>query len=422
MIDRVEISVKAGDGGPGIVHFRREKFVPRGGPDGGDGGRGGNVYLVASHDTSTLSAYRYRHNFRAENGGHGSGNNRHGRKGEDLQLTVPVGTTVMAIAEDGASSVLADITEPGEPVLIARGGRGGWGNTHFKSSTNQAPKVAQSGQAGQDVKLVLDLRLIADAGVIGRPNAGKSSFVTTVSAARPRIADYPFTTLEPVLGVVELGFESFVVAEIPGLIEGAAEGAGLGHEFLRHAERSKVFLHLIDGSREDPLEDYRQVNAELLAYDPALAERRQLVAINKLDLPEVEGRRAELDKALRAVGVEPWFISAAVGTGVEPLLKELLTAVREATAEQPVEEAGVAVLRPRPVGRRFRVEKTEDEFRVYGVNVEVLSAMMDIRDDATREEFVRQLERMGVAAALQKAGVQPGDSVRVGDASFQWAL
>jgi GTPase len=306
-------------------------------------------------------------------------------------------------------------------VLVARGGRGGWGNIHYKSSTNQAPRVAQSGQSGEERQLRLDLKLIADVGVIGRPNAGKSSFVKAASAATPRIADYPFTTLEPVLGVAELGYESFVLAEIPGLIEGAAEGAGLGHEFLRHAERSTVFLHLVDGSRQDPLEDYRQVNNELQAYDPALLERRQIVAVNKVDVPEVAERRPALAEAFRAAGVEPRFISAAVGTGVQELLKELLAIVREVKTET-VEERGVPVLRPRPAGRRFKIEREDGQFVVSGTNVEVMAQMMDVRHDETREEFVRQLQRMGIAAALEKAGIQPGDEVRVGPVSFEWGL
>lgn len=420
MIDRAEIFLKAGDGGPGIVSFRREKFVPRGGPDGGDGGRGGNIFLVASENTSTLSDFRYKHHFKAGNGGHGSGKNQHGKKGEDLELVVPTGTSVWKL-DDGADHLVADLVEAGQRVMVTRGGRGGWGNIHFKSSTNQAPRVAQSGQAGEEVKLRLELRLIADVGVIGRPNAGKSSLVAALSSARPRVADYPFTTLEPVLGVVEVGYESFVLAEIPGLIEGAAQGAGLGHDFLRHAERSRLFLHLIDGSREDPIADMALLNEELRNYGHELEARRQIVAINKLDMPEVSSRRAELTRAFSAAGVEPWFISAAAGTNLDALKKELLTAVRAAPTVV-VEEAGIPVLRPRPIGRRFRVEKSNGHYVVSGLNLEVLSQMMDVRDDATREEFVRQLERMGVAKALERAGAQPGDSVRIGGVELTWGL
>ena len=419
MIDRVEIFLKAGDGGPGVVSFRREKFVPRGGPDGGDGGRGGNIYLVASEDSSTLSTYRYKHHFKAEKGGHGSGKNQHGRKGKDLELTVPAGTVVQRV-EGGEPVVLADLVEPGQRLLVARGGRGGWGNQHFKSSTNQAPQVAQGGQPGEEVHLQLDLKLIADVGVIGMPNAGKSSFVSMVSAARPRVADYPFTTLEPVLGVVELGYESFVVAEIPGLIKGAAEGAGLGHEFLRHAERSRVYLHIVDGGRPSPLDDYNQVNAELAAYDPRLAERPQMLAINKIDDPAVAARRGELENLFHAQGLVPWFISAATGENTDALAKELLRLVRE--TPEAVEERGETVLRPRPKGRRFEVEAVDGEYRVSGVNVQVMAQMMDVRDPATRDEFVRQLEKMGIARALERAGIQPGDTVRVGDTAFEWAL
>ncbi|MPZ22916.1 MAG: GTPase ObgE [Dehalococcoidia bacterium] len=421
MIDQVDLHLKAGEGGAGVVSFRREKFVPRGGPDGGDGGRGGSIYLVASEDASTLSTYRYKHHYRAGRGGNGSGKNQHGRKGDDVELVVPVGTLVQTVGDDGALAVIDDLTTPGQRILVARGGRGGWGNQHFKGPTNQAPKVAQSGQLGEEVHLRLDLKLIADIGVIGRPNAGKSSFVTAVTAARPRVADYAFTTLEPILGVVERGYESFVVAEIPGLIEGAAGGAGLGHEFLRHAERSRAFLHLIDGGRPDPLLDYTQVNAELTAYDPDLSARPQLVAINKIDMPEVLARKDELQAAFAAHGVELRFISAAGGGGVDSLLDELMAIVKQAPTEE-VEERGVPVLRPRPAGRRFRVQRSDGAFSVHGASVEALAGMMDVRHDETREEFMRQLQRMGVAAALEKAGVQPGDAVRIGSVQLAWKL
>lgn len=421
MIDRAEIFLKAGDGGPGMVSFRREKFVPRGGPDGGDGGRGGSIHLVASENTSTLSDYRYKHHFKAEKGGHGSSRDKHGKKGKDLELAVPTGTSVWRLGDGADALLIADLVDEGQRVLVARGGRGGWGNVHFKSSTNQAPRVAQSGQLGEEAHLRLELKLIADIGVIGRPNAGKSSLVAALSSARPRVADYPFTTLEPILGVVDVGYESFVVAEIPGLIEGAAQGAGLGHDFLRHAERSRLFLHLVDGSREDPIADYHLVNEELRGYQPALARRRQVVVINKLDLPEVAQRRDALTRAFRGLEVEPWFISAAARTNLDALAKALLTAVRE-TPDDLAEQPGVPVLRPQPGGRRFRVERSNGRFKVSGVNLEVMAQMMDVRDEATREEFVRQLERSGVAAALERAGIEPGDSVSVGEVEFTWGI
>jgi GTPase len=420
VIDRVELFLKAGNGGAGVVSFRREKFVPRGGPDGGDGGRGGNIYLQASPDSSTLSAYRHKHHFRAERGGHGSGKNQHGRKGKDLQLAVPLGTTVTRL-DEGEPRVVADLLEAGQRVLVARGGRGGWGNQHFKSATNQAPQVAQSGQQGEDVHLLLDLKLVADVGVIGLPNSGKSTFVAAVSAARPRIADYPFTTLEPVPGVVELGFEAYVVAEIPGLIAGAAAGAGLGLDFLRHAERARLFLHLIDGSRPDPVGDYRLVNNELAAYDSRLAERRQLVAVNKVDLPHVSDRRDELKRHFAEDGVVPRFISAAARIGLDGLLREMLEAVKQEPLES-VEERGVSILRPKPVGRRFEIKRRDGRYEVKGINVSALAGMMDVRDDATREEFIRQLEKMGVGAALRRAGIAAGDLVRIGEIEFSWAL
>jgi GTP-binding protein len=326
MIDRIEIVVKGGNGGNGVVSFRREKFVPRGGPDGGDGGDGGSVVLVADRSVRTLKELGRRHIYRAERGGNGQGADKHGRRGESLVIRVPVGTQVSKVTDDGGREMIGDLVEEGQQLLVVRGGLGGWGNARFKSSTNQAPRIAQRGQEGEEAKLRLDLKLLADVGIVGLPNAGKSTLLSVISAARPKIADYPFTTLEPALGVVESGWERFVVADIPGLIEGAHTGAGLGLEFLRHIERTKVVVHLVDGSSTDPLKDYRTVNAELRQYGHGLAEREQILAINKVDILEVRERMGDLVETFRKAGAEPAFISAAAGEGVDELVQRMAQA------------------------------------------------------------------------------------------------
>ncbi len=323
-VDRAKIYVKAGDGGRGCVAFRREKFVPRGGPSGGDGGAGGSVVMQTTVHLNTLLPFRYRQHFRAQRGAHGMGSNRHGRSGEDLLIEVPVGTQVMK-AED--SSVLFDFTEPGQSVTVVRGGRGGRGNAAFATSTNQAPREADDGTPGQEIWLVLELKVLADVGLIGYPNAGKSTLISVVSAARPKIADYPFTTLSPQLGVVEFeDFQSVVVADIPGLIEGAHDGSGLGDQFLRHVERCRALVHLIDVSdlgEEDPVVAYSTVNRELELYSPTLKEKPQLVLASKTDAA-VERKVAALEEFCSREGLEMLRISSATGSGIVELKRKLL--------------------------------------------------------------------------------------------------
>lgn len=325
-IDRARVSVKAGDGGRGCVAFRREKFVPKGGPSGGDGGRGGDVVLRADPGLNTLLAFRYKRIYKAGRGAHGEGGGRAGRSAEDLTIRVPVGTRV---TDEGTGDLLADLTRPGESVIVARGGRGGRGNAHFATPTHRAPREAEPGESGQERWLVLELRLLADAGLVGLPNAGKSSLLSRISAARPKIADYPFTTVEPVLGVVALpDAPGIVVADVPGLIEGAHRGAGLGHEFLRHIDRTRVLVHVVDLSGPDPLAAVGTVERELGLYAPALRTKPVLIAANKMDLPEARARWAAFAETLRARGQTVLPLSAATGEGIPALLTALVAMLR----------------------------------------------------------------------------------------------
>jgi GTP-binding protein len=351
MIDRAEIVVRSGDGGRGVVSFRHEKFVPFGGPDGGDGGDGGNIVIVADGAVTSLKAFRRKRYYKAARGRDGAGQKKHGKKREDLVLAVPVGTVVNSPAGDG---LLAALSQPGQSVVVAKGGRGGKGNARFATPTNQAPQVAQPGETGEELAITLELKLIADVGLIGYPNAGKSTLLAAVSAAKPKVAGYPFTTREPVLGVVEVGTKSFVLAEIPGLIKDAHLGKGLGHDFLRHIERTRLLIHLVDGSSPSPVEDMAQVNTELSLFDPVLAQKPQLVAVNKIDLPQVEGRRAEIAASFSAVGIGVFFVSAASGQGLAGLMEETMKLLQSIPEDGGI-KVPEKVFRPRP--RAYRRQK-----------------------------------------------------------------
>lgn len=338
-VDEVDIHVAAGAGGRGCLSFRREKYVPRGGPDGGDGGAGGSVYLAATAHRNTLVDFRFHPEFEAGRGKHGEGSNRSGQHADDLVIEVPVGTLVFERSPEGGLALLADLSEAGQQVLVAKGGRGGLGNAHFATSTNRAPRKVQPGEPGEVRDLRLQLKLLADVGLVGFPNAGKSTLIARVSAARPQIASYPFTTLTPHLGVVTLSdARSFVIADVPGLIEGAHEGHGLGHQFLRHLERTKVLIHLIDvsgASGREPVDDFDIVRRELALFDPGLASKPQLVAANKLDALDDPGRLERLKVHVAASGMPFFEISGVAGTGVDRLLEAAWAAVAEArTAEQ----------------------------------------------------------------------------------------
>lgn len=425
MIDQVSIEIGGGDGGPGAVSFHREKYVPNGGPDGGRGGRGGHVVLIANAQLNTLRRYRRASAFHAESGQPGGVNKRRGRDGADLMLEVPVGTIAHQIDKAGeAVAQLADLTHDGQGVLIARGGRGGHGNTFFRSSTNRAPRVAQRGQRGRHPRIRLELRLIADVGLVGLPNAGKSTLLRQLSAARPRVADYPFTTLEPYLGVVQVGWEEFILADLPGLIEGAAAGAGLGHDFLRHASRTRLLIHLLDGAAPEPLQALDVINAELSAYDESLGARPQIVVVNKIDIEDAQAALPDLLAALRARGLDPLPLSAASGDGTEALVERIWRTLddlrREEAARAAKREREPVLIKPRPDRRRYSVEREGAAFRVHGDQVETFIEMMDTDDTAAMEEVYRWLERRGVTGALRRAGLTPGDRVRIGEAQWAW--
>ncbi|HWO93540.1 MAG TPA: GTPase ObgE [Dehalococcoidia bacterium] len=423
MIDEVEIRVKAGDGGNGAVSFRREKFVPRGGPDGGDGANGGSVILQADPSINSLAAFRRRRVLRAENGQSGRGRKQHGRRGADLVVTVPLGTQVFRQTEEMAYELVSDLNQPAEQVLVARGGQGGRGNARFATSTNQAPRIAQRGSKGEEVTLKLSLKLLADVGLVGAPNAGKSTLLAAISAAHPKIAPYPFTTLEPELGVVELDYDAFVVADIPGLIEGASRGAGLGLDFLRHIERTRVLVHVLAADAEEALATFHAVNAELAAFDERLGRKPQIVALNKMDMPAAQARAPELEENLRSLGFDVHHISAAAGDGLDDLVRAMHTALqRQASLGEEAEarEVPIPTLRPSPPPGRFRVYRDDGRFVVEGRQPVRLVETMDVDDPEAWAVVLRRLTRMGVVAGLRRAGVRAGDTVRFGEKELRW--
>ncbi|MFC1977762.1 GTPase ObgE [Chloroflexota bacterium] len=421
MFDRVEIKVRAGDGGDGAVTFRREKFVPFGGPDGGDGGDGGDVVIMADPSITSLRVFKRKRLYLAGNGGNGKGKRKYGKKGEDLILRVPVGTIIRDTTQINEDVLIADCEQPGQQVVVARGGKGGLGNTHFASSTNQAPRIAQKGEAREENSLILELRLIADVGIIGYPNVGKSTLLSAASAAKPKVASYPFTTIEPILGVVEVGQKSFVLAEIPGLIDGAHLGRGLGHDFLRHIVRTKILIHLIDGSSASPVEDMIRVNTELSLFDSALAQKPQLAVVNKIDLPQVRARLSQIKDVFSSAGAPVLFVSAAGGEGVSELMVAATKMLNQVAAEVAAgKKLPKKVFRPQPRNAGVSVHKEEDTFVVVALGLERIVARVDITDPDVRWQFQKQLARLGVRKALERAGVKPGDKVRCGNSEWEW--
>ena len=421
MIDTVEIVVQAGNGGDGFLSFRREKFVARGGPEGGDGGDGGSVYLIATSDENTLQHLAYKRRYRAGHGTAGKRSNKHGRNGSDVAIRVPVGTVVAQLGSSPRAVPLIDMAEEGMRVLVARGGDGGRGNAQFVSSTNQEPLLREAGGRGDTCQLALEVKVLADVGVIGAPNAGKSSFVANATAAKPKIAAYPFTTLEPVLGVVETRGSSFVIAEIPGLIGGAHRGVGLGHAFLRHAERTFIFLHVLDGAAIDPIEDFKQVNKELKLYSEELAARPQLVVINKIDLPEVRARVPEITKELRALDVDLLAMAAVTGEGVQGVLDKVVAFITPMERERKLPSSHQLIDgTPRREKTGAIVDLGEGAWSVRWPIVERLVALSNTDDQRVVGQLFREFERIGVLAAAASKGFQAGDTVHIGDWAFTW--
>ncbi|MBO6178196.1 MAG: GTPase ObgE [Selenomonadaceae bacterium] len=418
-LDRAKIYVKAGDGGSGKSAFRREKFVPKGGPSGGDGGKGGDIVFVADENENTLQYFRYHRKFKAENGEHGDRKNQYGRNAEALIIKVPAGTVVK---DDATGDVLADLTEVGKEYVIAKGGRGGRGNAKFANSANRAPTFAEFGEKGEEKTLFLELKLLADVGLIGYPSVGKSSLIRKVSAARPEVADYPFTTLVPVLGVVNTDYEkNFVMADIPGLIEGAAEGVGLGHDFLRHVERTKLLLHIVDAAAvegREPVEDYNRINFELKKYSEKLAKRRQILVANKIDLPSAKENLPMLKELAAKENIAFFEISAATGEGVDSLIKYLATELENIVVEdEPVEIS----VKKEDDPERIVIKRDESgDFVVSGKSLEKLVYMTNFQNDEALRRFQYIWRMKGIDEKLREKGIKEGDTVHIGDMTFEY--
>ncbi|GAB4485494.1 MAG: GTPase ObgE [Anaerolineales bacterium] len=419
LIDQAEIYVRSGKGGDGMVHFHREKYVPRGGPDGGDGGKGGDVILEVKPTLNTLSSFRQKERYIAPDGKNGGPNNMSGKMGPDLVIHVPPGTVVFD-AETG--DLLGDLTEAGQRLVVCKGGRGGRGNQHFATARHQVPRTAEKGEPAEEKRLRFELKLIADIGLVGVPNAGKSTLLSVLTNARPKIAPYPFTTLEPNLGVAQIDETTTVVlADIPGLIEGASQGAGLGFEFLRHVQRTRVLIHLLDGLSEDPLADFSQINTEMSLFDPNLARKPQIVAVNKIDQPEVLERLPQLKRDLKKRGVSKiWEISALARTNV----RELLLAAAERLSETPAiedAETPMPVYKPKEDPKEFSIRREDNgDWRVSGTAIERAAKMTYFEHSGSLRRFQRLIEALGVEEALRKAGIQNGDTVLIGDFELEW--
>jgi len=420
-IDQARIKISSGKGGNGMVHFRREKYVPLGGPDGGNGGRGGDVVFEVRPTLNTLSAFQHNQQFKAKPGKNGGKSNQTGRSGEDLVIFVPPGTLIY---DDETGDFLGDMVTAGERIVIAKGGVGGKGNARFATSRNQVPRIAEKGEPSQTRQIRLELRLIADIGIIGVPNAGKSTFLSVVTNATPKIADYPFTTLEPNLGVAELGDEiTLILADIPGLIEGAHMGIGLGHDFLRHIQRTKVLIHLLDGLAGDPVLDYAQINSELALFDPQLGEKPQIVAFNKIDMPEAKERWPAVEEQLQAHGaggqITPVAISALARTNV----REVLLKAAQVLSELPeqVEDPELPVYRLEADPQAFSIQSEDKGWRVSGEAIERAAAMTYWEYDQSVRRFQRILQSLGIDDELRNLGVREGDTVMIGEYILEWS-
>lgn len=418
-VDQAKIYVKGGDGGNGIVAFRREKYVPMGGPSGGDGGRGGHVIFQADEGLRTLMDFKYKKHFKAPRGSHGGGKNMHGASGEDLLVKVPPGTLVKDL---DTGDILADLVAHGQQQIVAGGGRGGRGNARFANPTNKAPSISENGAPGEERWLLLELKVLADVGLVGFPNAGKSTLISRISAARPKIADYPFTTLTPNLGVVQTrDGESFVVADIPGLIEGAHEGAGLGHDFLRHVERTRVLLYVLDAAQtegRDVLEDYEVLRRELVRYQSKLPDRPYLVVANKMDLPEA---RQNLERLSKQFGEKLLPISAATGEGIELLIERARVLLDEAGQQSEPVYTETPVTRRFQADEAFKIAIVNGVFEVSGKRIERLVSMTNFNSDESLQRFQQTIKYMGLEEALKARGIKPGDTVRINELVLEYS-
>ena len=417
-IDEAEILIRSGKGGNGMVHFHREKFVPRGGPDGGDGGRGGDVIFEVRTTLNTLSSFRHVTRYIAKDGSSGGSNNKSGKSADDLIILVPPGTVIYdAVTHD----LIGDLTNPGQRLTLGKGGRGGRGNQHFATASRQAPRTAEKGEPGEEKRLKLELKLIADIGIIGVPNAGKSTLLAALTNANPKVASYPFTTIEPSLGVARIDDEtSVVLADIPGLIEGAHLGAGLGHDFLRHIQRTRVLIHLLNGESEDPLADFSQINSELALFDPQLAKKPQIVALNKIDQPEVLENWSKIEKVMKKRKIEIMGISAMARTGV----RELLLKAAEKLQETPDLEDMAPILpiyRPKEDARDFVITRVgANDWQLSGAAIERAAKMTYWEHEGAVRRFQKIMETLGVDTALRKAGAIDGDTVIIGEYELEW--
>ncbi len=411
-IDYTKIKVISGRGGDGASTFRREKYVPKGGPDGGDGGNGGSVYAIGDKKLNTLLDLYYQKRYKAEDGGRGMGSNKHGRNGKDVYIKVPLGTV---IRDSSDNSFLGEIINDGEKLLLVKGGRGGRGNARFKSATRQAPRFYEKGEPGEEKELIFELKIIADAGIIGRANAGKSTLLSHISNAHPKIADYPFTTLTPVLGIVRfIDFRDIVVADIPGLIEGASKGKGLGIEFLRHIERARIFIHVVDPTQGDAFENYKMINKELEAYDKKLLKRPQIVAVNKIDLLS-EDEIKRIKNSFKKKRIIPVFISAKENIGLEELLNKLYNIMKEIPAEIPKEEIQ-KVFEEKDEIKLIEIDK--NIYQLKNKKIEKYVAMLDFNNPETLSVFRKFLNQNKIDDFLKDNGVKSGDIVVIGNKDF----
>lgn len=419
--DYAKIIIKSGNGGDGAVTFRREKYVAAGGPDGGDGGKGGSIYFRVDPNANTLVDFRYTKKFKAENGENGSGSNKYGKAGEDLYIDVPIGT-IIKDAETG--KVVADLSEEGQEELVLKGGRGGKGNSHFATATRQVPRFAQAGEDGEEKEVILELKLLADVGLLGFPNVGKSTFLSRVTDAKPKIANYHFTTIEPNLGVVKAkNGESFVIADIPGIIEGASEGVGLGIQFLRHVERTRLLLHVIDVSGiegRNPVEDYYTINKELKEYSEKLATRKQILVANKLDIMQDDTGLKELEKLAKKEGLELFKISGVTGEGIEKLLNRVTEVLKTLPKEEIVNVEDKVVYTLEDDEDQFTIRKDGDTYIVEGKAVNRLMGRINVDDNESMYYFQKKLKELGIEAELKKQGICEGDYVKMLNWTFEW--